>query len=249
MLQSIPLANDEPALAGAPMICAAQKLLAFLLEHGTIGLTQGKAFQRRFVHWAAAEFAWPGWEEDKLFVVNKVLNEYDFPPLEALHFVLLKLKLIRHEKLTCRLTKAGRAMVGAPGDLFNEIAPFYLFQVDHAASSRLPAPSLENWSLYLNLLHVEAARGVTGGTLRETLFGLSDSVGAYDRVPGMLWNQVLRPLCWVGLLADVTTSEHAHFEDRRYVTTPLWAKAFDYSSSFAEVSVLAAHRFRRDHPV
>ena len=100
--------------------------------------------------------------------------------------MLLKLKLIRHDKLTCRLTKAGRAMVGAPGDLFNEIAPFYLFQVDHAASSRLPAPSLENWSLYLNLLHVEAARGVTGGTLRETLFGLSDSVGAYDRVPGML---------------------------------------------------------------
>lgn len=123
MLHSMPLANDEPALAGAPMICATQKLLAFLLEHGTIGLTQGKAFQRRFVHWAAAEFAWPGWEEDKLFSVNKVLNEYDFPPLEALHFVLLKLKLIRHEKQTCRLTKAGRAMAGSPGDLFNESRP------------------------------------------------------------------------------------------------------------------------------
>jgi hypothetical protein len=245
----MPLSNDEPALAGAPMICAAQKLLAFLLEHGTIGLTQGKAFQRRFVHWAAAEFAWTGWEEEKLFLVNKVLNEYDFSPLEALHFVLLKLKLIRHEKLTCRLTKAGKAIAGSPGDLFNDIAPFYLFHVDHAAWSRLPEPQLDNWSLYLNLLHVEAARSVTGGALRDALYGLPDPAGSYDRVPGMICNQVLRPLCWVGLLADVTTSEPARFEDRRYVTTPLWAKAFAYSPSVAEVSVLAAHRSRRDYPV
>jgi hypothetical protein len=70
-----PVKNDEPALAGAPMIGAAQKILAYLVEHETIGLTKGKAFQRRFVHWAAAEFAWPGWEEDRLFLVNKVLNE------------------------------------------------------------------------------------------------------------------------------------------------------------------------------
>ena len=99
-----PVKNDERALAGAPMIGAAQKLLAYLAEHDAIGLTKGKAFQRKFVHWAAAEFAWPGWEEDKLFLVNKVLNEDDFPPLEALHFLLLKLELIRHYKLTCRLT-------------------------------------------------------------------------------------------------------------------------------------------------
>ena len=117
-----PVKNDEPALAGAPMIGAAQKLLAYLAEHDAIGLTKGKAFQRKFVHWAAAEFDWPGWEEDKLFLVDKVLNEYDFPPLEALHFVLLKLKLIRHYKLTCRLTKAGREVAGKSGDLFNLMA-------------------------------------------------------------------------------------------------------------------------------
>lgn len=95
-----------------------------------------------------------------------MLNEYDFPPLEALHFVLLKLKLIRHEKLTCRLTKAGRQMAGASVDLSNEIAPACLFEVDHAAWSRLPEPRLDNWALYLNPLHVEAARSVTFGALR-----------------------------------------------------------------------------------
>tara|TARA_R110000850_G_scaffold64116_3_gene144248 strand:- start:27758 stop:27919 length:162 start_codon:yes stop_codon:yes gene_type:complete len=47
---------------------------------------------------SAREFAWPGWEEDNLFLVNKVLNEYDFPPLKALHFVLLKLTLTRESR-------------------------------------------------------------------------------------------------------------------------------------------------------
>lgn len=47
----------------------------------------------------------------------------------------------------------------------------------------------------------------------------------------MIWNQILRPLCWVGLLEDITLTEHAYFEDGRYVTTPLWAKAFEYRAA------------------
>ncbi|MEO0551371.1 MAG: hypothetical protein AAFZ91_15755 [Pseudomonadota bacterium] len=39
-----PVKNNEPALAGAPMVCAAQKLLVYLFEHEAIGLTKGKAF-------------------------------------------------------------------------------------------------------------------------------------------------------------------------------------------------------------
>jgi hypothetical protein len=210
------------------MICAAQKLLAYLIDNETIGLTQGRAFQRKFIHWAAAEFAWPGWEEDRLFRVNKVLNEYDYPPLEALHFVLLKLKLIRHHKLTCRLTKAGRAMPDKPGDLFNLIAPFYLFEIDHAASSRIPEPLLGNWSVFLGVLNVEAAGGVSCGALRKILYGPPDPKEPYDLLPGMIWNQVLSPLCWLGLLAELKSDERQHIADRHYVTTGLWAQAFKF---------------------
>jgi hypothetical protein len=223
-----PVSNEEPALKGAPMICAAQKLLAYLTDNETIGLTQGKAFQRKFVHWAAAEFAWPGWEEDRLFLVNKVLNEYDFPPLEALHFGLLKLKLIRHHKLTCRLTKAGRALADKPGDLFNLVAPFYLFEIDHTVSSRIPEPLLGNWSVFLGVLNVEAAGGVSCGALRKILYGPPDPKEPYDLLPGMIWNQVLSPLCWLGLLAELKSDERQHIADRHYVTTGLWAQAFRF---------------------
>ena len=228
MFQLQPVNNDEPALKGAPMVGAAQKLLAYLLEHETIGLTKTRAFQRKFVHWAARDFSWPGWGEEKLFSVNKVLNEYDFPPLEALHVVLLKLKLIRHHKLTCRLTNAGRAVAGKPGDLFNLIAPFYLFQIDHAASSRIPEPLLGSWSIFLGVLNVKAAQGVTCGALREILYGPPDPAELYDRVPGMIWSQVLNPLCWLGLLAEFKTEEHQHLADRQYVTTGLWGWAFRF---------------------
>ena len=226
LLQSVK--NDEPSLVGAPMIGAAQKLLAYLAEHDAIGLTKGKAFQRKFVHWAAAEFAWPGWEEDKLFLVNKVLNEYDFPPLEALHFVLPKLKLIRHYKLTCRLTKAGRDIADKPGDLFNLMMPFWLFEIDHAASFRLAEPRLGNWDVFLGVLKTEAANGVTCGTLREILYDTAESNQPYDRLPVMIWSQVLQPLCWLGLLAETMSGERQHFADRVYTTTDLWTAVFQF---------------------
>jgi len=64
--------DHQPALADAPIIRGAEKLLAFLLERETIGLAKGKVFQRKFVNWAAAELAWPDREEEKLFCVNTV---------------------------------------------------------------------------------------------------------------------------------------------------------------------------------
>lgn len=71
----------------------------------------------------------------------------------------------------------------------------------------------------------------TTGTIRSTASRLKQEFRASLASSGAAGR--------LGLLADVTTSEHARFEDRRYVTTPLWAKAFEYSPSFAEVSVLA----------
>jgi len=116
-----------------------------------------------------------------------------------------------------------------PGDLFNLIAPFYMFQIDHAASSRNLEPLLDSWSVFLGVLNVEAAQGRTCGVLREILYGPPNPAELYDRMPGMIWNQVLNPLCWLGLLADCKTDEHQHLVDRQNVTTGLWAREFWFS--------------------
>jgi len=237
LLRMRPVRNDEPTLAGSPMISAAQKLLAYLREHEAIGLTPSKALQRKFVHWAAHEFDWPGWREEKLFLVNKVLNESDFAPLEALHFVLLQLKLIRHHKLTCRLTKAGRDAADKPGDLFNLIAPFWLFAVDHAAWSRIPDRPLGNWDIFIGVLNREAASGVTGLDLRKALYGPALSDQHYDRLLGNLWSQVLRPLCWLGLLVESESDTQWRLEERVYRTSVLWSRVFHIPYPVQQVSV------------
>ncbi|MDG1827210.1 MAG: hypothetical protein P8H62_13205 [Henriciella sp.] len=223
-----PLSNNEIALARAPMIRAAGKLLGYLVEHQTIGLTQTKAFQRSFVLWAAEAFEWPGFDLERYFAVSKVMNEYDFPPLENLHFILLKLKLIRHYKLTCRLTKSGSALADKPGDLFNLIAPFFLFRIDHATSTRTPEPLLGNWDVFLGILNVEAEGGVSSARLREILYGAPDPDDPYDRVPGMIYSQVLSPLCAMGLLVEGETKKRQAFDERPYVKTPLWAEALRF---------------------
>ncbi len=223
-----PLSNEETALSEAPMIQAAGKLLGYLVGHQKIGLTQTKAFNRKFVLWATEAFAWPGFDLERYIAVSKVMNEYDFPPLEDLHFVLLKLKLIRHYKLTCRLTQSGAALADKPGDLFNLIAPFFLFQIDHAASSRVPEPLLGNWDIFLRILNIEAEGGISSARLREILYGPPDSAEPYDRLPSIIYSQLLSPLCAVGLLVVGETKKRQAFDDRPYVKTLLWAKALRF---------------------
>ena len=108
----------DPALAHSPMVSAFGKTLSYIAEYGGIGLTPARAFKRVFVHWAAAEFDWPGYTEADLFAVNKVLNEIDFGPLMDLHDLMIALKIGRHYKGQFKLNKAGQVLAGHPGKLY-----------------------------------------------------------------------------------------------------------------------------------
>src|SRR5690606_38560983 len=127
--------DADPALAHSPTVRGLEKTFAWIGENGGIPLTPSKAFKRVFVHWAAAEFNWPGHTEADLFAVNKVLNEWDFAPLVLLHDLMIAMKLGRHYKGAFRLTRAGQALVGRPGRIFRTVVPFFLFRVDHVGTS------------------------------------------------------------------------------------------------------------------
>ncbi len=131
------LPDTHPALAHSPMIRALERTFAYTAEKGPIGLTPSGAFKRVFVQWATEKFDWPGHRPADLYAVNKVLNEWDFLPLTELHEIMLTLKIGRHFRGEFRLTSFGRSFVGKPGALFGLLAPFYLFQVNHARHSHL----------------------------------------------------------------------------------------------------------------
>ena len=159
------LSDDDPTLADSPLMRAAQLTLQYTQDNGSIELTKTKAFKRKFVHWAAEHFDWPGMGYDELFRVNKVLNEYDFVPLELLHFLLIERKLGRHYKGAFKSTKRGTELAKSPAKLFAELIPFYLFQIDHGAYSRLGDYPEGNWDVWLNVLNVEVENGAREAAL------------------------------------------------------------------------------------
>ena len=157
-----------------------------------------------------------------------MLNEYDYLPLEMLHFILRKLKLIRHYKATCRITKTGAELADKPGAVFNLIAPFYLFQIDHAALSRLREPAIGNWDVFLGVLNVEAKHGVSCTELRRIFYGSPDPSDQFDRMPSMIHDQIIKPLCWMGLLVGLNTDNKTGFDERYYAQTSLWEVTFSF---------------------
>ena len=214
----------DTALAYSPMIRGMEKTFAYIAENGPIGLTPSGAFKRVFVEWAVEAFDWPGHRPEDLYAVNKVLNEWDFSPLGELHDIMLALKIGRHFKREFRLTTFGKTFVACPGRLFGLLAPFYLFRVDHCRNSRLKdEPLLGTWDIFLNVINVEAEGGMSGERLREVLYGPPDPGPRYDPTSGNLYVQVLRPLCWLGLLQVV--GEGSVSREDVYTKTPLWRSA------------------------
>lgn len=215
----------DPTLVHSPMVRAMEKTFTYVAEHGGIALTPSKAFKRSFVHWAAAQFEWPGYSEADLFAVNKVLNEMDFGPLMDLHDMMIALKIGRHYKGKFKLTRSGQSLVGHPGRLFGIITPFYLFEVDHLRFSRRGVRPLGNWDIFLNVLNVEAEKGATGGDIRRALYGEPDNNRFFDETLSSLYVQVLRPLCWTGLLHENRSDGLSRTERSIFTKTPLWRTA------------------------
>ena len=222
------LNDDDPALSYSPLLRAARLTLQYAQEHGSIGLTQTGAFKRVFVHWAAQHFDWPGMGKDELYAVSKVLNEYDFPPLELLHFILVRMKLARHYKGTFRVTKRGAELLKSPAALFAEVIPFFVFEIDHAAYSRFDDAPLGNWDVWLNVLNVEVEDGASTQQLYEVLYGVADNNPSGWREVSAFRNCVLEPLCWAGLLVEVEVeveAEQQRLGESQYFKTPLWNSA------------------------
>jgi hypothetical protein len=165
------LPDDHPNLAHSPMLRAALLTLQYAQEHGSIGLTKTKAFKRVFVHWAVEHFGWPGKSAEEMFRYNKVINEYEFPPLEVLHFLLISLRLGRHYKGEFRLTKRGAELADAPGRLFAELIPYFVLRIDHASYARFDERPFGKWDVWMNVINVEADHGTTEAALFQAFYG------------------------------------------------------------------------------
>ena len=216
------LPDDHPDLSYSSLLRAAHLTLRYALENGPIGLTKTKAFKRSFVHWAAENFEWPNNSSEELFRYNKVLNEYDFPPLELLHFLLITLKLGRHYKGKFRATKKGDTLSQFSNALFQDLIPFYILNLDHAAYGRFQQAPFGTWEIWLNVINVE----IENGASERALYGVFyEDSPEYDnaswREIAAFSHYVLKPLEWSGLITVGQANALGH-SDLIYFKTPLW---------------------------
>lgn len=101
MLPEIKLHGDVDVAALSPLLRGMLLSVAYADGEGGIGLTATGAMNRKFVHWAAVHFLWPGFTAEDLYSINKVLNESDMPPLWVVRDMTRHLKLLRRKKMCC----------------------------------------------------------------------------------------------------------------------------------------------------
>ena len=106
-----------------------------------------------------------------MFRFNKVINGYEFPPLEVLHYLLITLRLGRHFKGEFRLTKRGAELADAPARLFAELIPLFVLKIDHASYARFEKRPFGKWDVSMNVINVEANQGTTERALFAAFYG------------------------------------------------------------------------------
>ncbi|WP_170425239.1 hypothetical protein [Ruegeria arenilitoris] len=222
--------DSDPSLGDSKLLDAVRKSVGFAQEHGGIGLTKGKAFNRKFTKWAAENFNWPEYSADELLRFQRVLNEEDVKPVFVLHKLMISMKLGRHVKDKWRFNNKAVAFVRTPGALQVALTKGFLFEFDHSRLQRFPFIAAGNWDIWLNVINVDAQSGVSEAALLKTFYGV-ECVGAGDRefwhhASFLMW-YVLNPLCWLGYLVKTELDGRHSASDRTiYVKTPLWKKTF-----------------------
>lgn len=225
MIEFRNLSDDHPDLVHSPLLRAALLTLQYTQDHGAIGLSKTKAFKRVFVHWAVENFDWPGRSAEEMFRYSKVINEYEFPPLELLHYLLISSRLGRHFKGEFRMTKRGTQLAQTPGKLFAELIPFFVFEIDHSSYARLNERPFGKWDVWMNVINVEADHGTTERALFASFYGENhDWDTAGWREMAAFSSCVLRPLEWAGLLVQ-TREERGGKHVHHVFKTPLWRSA------------------------
>lgn len=225
MVEFRTMPDDHPDLLHSPLLRAALLTLRYAQEHGAIGLTATKSFKRAFVHWAVENFDWPGRSAKEMFSYNKVINEFEFPPLEVLHYLLIALRLGRHVKGEFKLTKQGVELAGKPGQLFGKLIPYFVFEIDHASYARFYERPFGKWDVWMNVINLEAHHGATEQALFAAFYGESaDWDNSGWRKMAAFSSCVLRPLEWAGLLMPIDDESDSGSRPQLF-KTGLWRSA------------------------
>lgn len=228
----------------SPLLRGLVLALQFAESSGGIGLTAKGAFNRKFVHWAAIQFQWPGFAAESLFDENKQLNETDFLPLSTLRDLALRLKFLRKSKSCLVASGRGLALLKNPASEFDGVASEYLFGVPQG--SEQVGEVFDPLNLWASLLRLVELKGDQGSSPLELLRDLYPDLATKSDLEVILktWAvrsdlkfDYLRRLCWLGLIHE-DRRHRRPTEDGIYYKTPLWTACVDWQTDSRKELVL-----------
>ncbi|MGZ2383574.1 hypothetical protein [Rhizobium brockwellii] len=171
MLREIKLQGDVNIAALSPLLRGMLLSVAYAEGEGGIGSTATGAMNRKFVHWAAVHFLWPGFTAEDLYSMNKVLNESDMPPLWVVRDMARHVKLLRRKEDVLLLTRRGREFLVNPNAFFDLVATDYLYPYVHDTERQEDVRArLRWWRMFLNLLNIKARKGCTAMEVVKILY-------------------------------------------------------------------------------
>jgi hypothetical protein len=224
-------------LSGSLVLAHARLVMEHLEADGGVKLTKTGAFNRKFVTRMVEDFRWPGFEAEKVWRLNKVLNEDDFTPLDYLHAILDVAGLARKYKGTLRATKKARSLrrPEAAGKL-NAV----LFEANF---QRYNLRYLQRWAfeheddfqpqiaVILYLMRAFPAVPRTAGELYRAMTLPFEPTGRhplYKPENAFRW-QVLTYLEWFGLTEKTTVAANDEWSDPLlFAKTPLFDRFLSF---------------------
>ncbi len=237
MLPKIKLSGDVDVVALSPLMRGIVLALSYAGTQGGIGLTATGAVNRKFVHWTAIHFNWPGYSFDELYSVNKVLNESDMPPLWVVRDITRHLKLLRRRKDVLVPTKRGQDFLARPEACFDLVATDYLYAyVHHGQNPDDIRDRMQWWDVFLNLINIMTTSGCSLDEMANELFPgeayplREEKMSVEDRALRSEFRySVIRPLCWLGLLYE-DREGLTIWQQGTYHKTPLWTACLQLES-------------------
>ena len=225
MYDFMKISDDDPVLDGSPLVRALDFLnMKFQADPKGIPLTKSTALQRTIVAEAIAEIQWPDWTEQEVyhgFMPIKVADEQHFEPLFIVHNLLLNMRVVRNYKGRLLLTRKGTAAFASRFNSFNVLAQELLLRAPYFFISRQRNGFVGNWDIWLNVLDVETDAGASCQKITEIFYGPASVDTVFDARPGGIYDGVLKPLVWCGLLTE-NMDFGRKLSERVYTKTPLW---------------------------
>ncbi len=230
--------NDSlslPDLSGCLVLDHARLVMREMAADKGVKLTATGNFSRKFVERMVQEFRWPGYEPEKAWWLNKVLNEPDFTPLHFLRALIDVAGLGRKYKGTFRLSRLGRSLLApeAAGELNAVLFDATWHRYNIAYLDGMPATDGFQPQLGLTLFMIgkvahiprSAKQLLTAGTLP-----IDPPESEYPYYPEATFRaRVLRYLEWFGLLEAMPVAANDELIERYlYRKTPLFDRFLSF---------------------